>query len=119
MYLLVTVILAMDNTKCCGCKRHSEFIEGKSSFSLKVLAHRPADYRKGDIDFLIRNVWLTTKCKYLCTVCNERAMELNDNSDGASLAKKSRINYNINEVISDIESNKVPKEDLLKVIEKQ
>ena len=103
----------MDNTKRCGCKRHGEFIEGKSSFSLKVLAHRPEGYRKGDIDFLIRNGWLTTKCKHLCTVCNERARELNDNSDGASLAKKSRINYNINEVISDIESNKVPEEDLL------
>ena len=101
----------MDNTKRCGCKRRGEFIEGKSSFSLKVLAHRPAGYRKGDIDFLIRNGWLTTKCRYLCTVCNERARELNDNSDGASLPKKSRNNYNINVVISDIES--IPEEDLL------
>ena len=59
-----------------------------------------------------KNEWLTTKSKYLCTVCNEKARELNENTEGASLPKKQRITY-IQEVISDIDGNKVPHEDLL------
>ena len=42
----------------------------------------------------------------------KNASELNENTDGASLPKKQRINY-IHEVISDIASNKPPYEDLL------
>ena len=62
----------------------------------------------------MENGWLSSKAKYLCTICNENAKGLNPDNNEASASKKIKLNH-VDEVVKDIESGNLPNETLVKL----